>query len=213
MSEVVLKADKRTVKNKRANAQLRADGMIPAVIYGKDEENMDVSVDVKDFLRLVNSGHRMLKLDVEGSKKDVIVKEIQYGTYDHIILHADFRAVNENTIVHISVALVFDGSAKGVAEGGVVDHELHDLSIECKAKDVINEITVDISGLEVGENITVADLKVPEGIKIVSDSHAVVASCHMPIEESEEEEAGEEGAEEASNEPEVIGKKKEEEEE
>ncbi|MHC4870560.1 MAG: 50S ribosomal protein L25 [Planctomycetota bacterium] len=209
MSEVVLKAGKRTAKKKEANARLRAEGKIPAIVYGKGEDNIDVSVETKEFLRLLDQGQRMLKLDIEGEEKSVLVKDVQYGTYGHRILHADFRAVNEDTVVHISVSVEIEGVAAGATDGGIVDHELHTVPVECKAKNIPNIITVDISGLGVGDTLTLADVPAPEGVKFDMDMDAVVASCHMPVEEAETEEAGEG---EGSVEPEVIGEAQSEEE-
>ncbi len=202
MSEVVLKAEKRAATGKRANALLRKEGKIPAIVYGKEEENVDVSVVVKDFMRLVERGERMLKLDIEGNGKNVLVKEIQYGTYNHIILHADFRTVNDDTTIHVSVELVIEGVAPGVKLGATVEQEIHEVAIECKAKDIPSSIVVDISNLGAGQTITVADIKTPEGVILNMEPGIVAVSCHLHSEDEIGGESSEGGAE-----PEVIGEK------
>jgi large subunit ribosomal protein L25 len=150
----------------------------------------------------------MFNLDVEGQEKNVILKEIQYGTYLHEVVHADFIAVTENTVVTVSVPVELKGEAKGSKEGGVVDLDLHEISVSCKVKDMVDNIEVDVTDLELNGVIHVSDIPAIPGIKILSPADNAVATCHMHTVEVEPAE-GEEGDE--AQEPEVIGEKKDEE--
>ena len=202
--QVVLKARKRDDRKRHANARLRAEGWIPAVVYGKGEENLHVAVSLFEIRDILEHGVRMVKLDLDGEEKTALLKDVQYGTYEYELLHADFRYVTADTRVNISVPIELEGTATKAEEaGGVVEQELYELEIECRAFDIPNRITVDISGLEIGDHLTVADLPALDGVEYVTAAETPVVAAHLPM--LVEEPEGEEEDAAMGLEPEVIG--------
>jgi large subunit ribosomal protein L25 len=210
----VLKAEKRTASGSRACRALRAEDRIPAVIYGGDVENRTITVARKDLNQVIARHDLMLNLEVDGEEQMVIVKEIQHGTYDHEILHADFRAVSEKDIVHVEVPVELVGEPAGAQEGGVTEQELYAIPVACKPLDIPEKYEVDISPLQIGDSIHVSDLPAIPGVEIEQDPDSPVVMCSQPM-EVEETVAEEEGVGlglEEGVEPEVIGEAPEEEE-
>ncbi len=209
-----LKAERRSDTGSRACRTLRETGRIPGIVYGKGEDNIPVSVDLITLMHMIEHGARVINLDVDGDVKSVIIKELQHGTYDHQILHADFRVITADTLVTVEVEIELDGEAPGIEEGGVMTQEFYMLTVECKPNDIPDTIVIDVSQLNLGDVIYVRDVPVPPGCTFEHEEDAPVVVCTHPT--AEEPEEGEEEGEEAAGEgvePEVIGEKKEEEEE
>lgn len=201
-----LKVEKREGTGKYKAFDLRKAGKIPGVIYGKSlQENINVTIVLKEFMHLLKSGDRLVDLDVSGTPMNVLLKAVQHGTYDHEILHADFRAVSENEVIDIALDIELTGGeeAPGVKEGGMIEHNLHQINARCLPKDMPEKITVDVSGLNIGDILYVTDLPKLKGVEYVIHGNPSVASCHQPA--AEEEGAGEEGEQPSA--PEVIGEK------
>lgn len=173
-----LKATKRKNRGSHACNRLRETGELPAIVYGLGRENLLISVSRRDFLCQLDHGIRHFELDLEGEKLDVIVKDVQYGTYNHIVLHADFELVDANTLVHVHVDIELTGSAPGEKSGGVVEVELHELSIESKVSDIPDKIRVSIDGLAIGHVIHVSDLPAFPGVKILNSPNTPIVLCH-----------------------------------
>lgn len=206
MTESMLKATKREKTGGLASNRLRKKGKIPAVVYGKGEENLHVAIDCKAFKHLVEHGARLVQLELEGGKKEVMIKEVHYGTYDHQILHADFIVIDPEALVKVHVEVSLTGVARGSTAGGVVEQELYEVEVECKPRDIPQQIDVDISELDLGSSLLVSDMDAPANVTILTPSEDPVVACHLPHEEEEEEDeaAAPEGD---ATEPEVIGEK------
>jgi len=202
----VLKLQKREGTGKYVAFTLRRQGMIPGVIYGRNQENINVALPLREFRHVLHTGVRLVDLDLDGKTCQAIIKDVQHGTFDQDILHADFRAVSADDVVHIEVEVVLVGEAPGCKAGGVLDHSLHKVQIECKAKDLPSKIQLDLSDLELKQARYVENLPKLPGIKYITHANVPVVSCHMPRGMEEEGAAAEGGA----TEPEVIGAKKEE---
>lgn len=201
-----LKAEKREGTGKYKAFDLRKAGKIPGVIYGKSlKENVNVAVVLKDFLHLLKAGDRLIDLDIDGSVMSVLLKAVQHGTYDHEILHADFRAISANEVIDVVLDIELHGGeeAPGVREGGMLDQNLHQVGARCLPKDLPEKIVMDVSGMNIGDILYVEDLPKLNGVEYVIHGNPSVVSCHQPA--AAEEEAPAEGEEPGS--PEVIGEK------
>lgn len=198
-----LKAEKREGTGKYKAFDLRKTGAIPAVVYGKGiADNLKVSVNLKEFEQVLKTGEHIVDLDIDGGVRKVLIKMVQHGTYDHEILHVDFRAIREDEVVEIEMLIELTGEAAGTKVGGMVEHNLHQIHIRCLPKDMPEKIEIDISGLNVGHIIYAEDLPKLPGVTYVVHGNPAVVSCHMP--------AGDEApaeSEEAPTAPEVIGEK------
>ena len=166
---------------------------------------------VEKILKNHSSDSVLIEVDLEdeGSVR-VLLKEVQYHPVTSSILHVDLQRVVAGKPIQVEVAIELNGEAEGVKSGGIIDHKIHSLSVECLPKDMIESIPVDITNLEIGDSLTVSDIIVTSKIKILSDENLQVISINAPkvIDSSDEET---EEADEASTEPEVITEKNEEE--
>ena len=213
MKSIQVSAEVRSSFGKNAARQVRMRGRIPAVLYGQQEAALSLTVDPKDLLAILHSaaGHNtILSLDVKDQgSTSVILKEWQLDPIKETLLHADFLRIAMDNVLQVSVPVLPLGMAKGVKDqGGIFEFVLRQLEVECLPADIPEHITADISDLEIGSNLRVADLTVSPKVKVLSDLDLVVAHVVTPKEEAvEAEEVAEPGLEE-EEEPEVIRKGK-----
>ena len=213
MKSIQVSAEVRSSYGKNAARQLRFQGRIPAVLYGRREAALSLSVDPKDLLAILHSaaGHNTIfSLDVKDQgTTSVMLKEWQLDPVKETLLHADFLRIAMDNALQVNVPILPAGVATGVKDqGGIFEFVLRQLEVECLPADIPEHITADISHLEIGSNLRVSDLPVDPKLKVLSDLDLVVAHVVAPKEEEEEaEEAAVPGLEE-EEEPEVIRKGK-----
>ena len=207
MAVNALVAEVRDATGKGVSRKLRAAGRIPAVLYGKGAESKAISIDPSALQRLLQSGgagmNTLIELSVDGTTRTVLVKELQREPVRGRPLHTDFYLVDLDQTVEVSVPIHLVGRAPGVELGGILDHPLREIELECLPRAIPEGVDVDVSALQVGDSIHVRDLELPEGASVRTDVNLAVASVVAPVvvEEpvAEEPEEGEEveGAEEA----------------
>lgn len=189
----------------KANRRLPADELA-AVVYGHGAEPVPVSVSRHDFEQLVTNEEglfsRVIKLVIDEHKPvNVIIKSVQRDPTKGNLRHVDFWAIRMNQAIQTTVALHFVGEAPGVKTGGVMMHNLQQVSVEALPTHLPEALEVDISKMEVGDSVHVADIAVPHGVTVLDPPEEILASIVPPAKAIEEEEVvTEEGAE-----PEVIG--------
>lgn len=207
-----LKAKKREDFTSATTKELRREGFIPAVVYGKEKESQAVSVDNMELLKTVRDEGRnaIISLDIEnGTQVDVMLHEYQTDPVKGDVIHVDFYIVDMGEEMDVAVALRLEGDAAGANEGGILQQPLYELQVRAKPRDIPEEITVNISELGVGDSIAVADLPTSDKYEFIDDAETTIAVVLAP--EAEEEETEEEI--DFSAEPEVIGAKDEDEDE
>jgi large subunit ribosomal protein L25 len=213
MQIATLQAEIRQAGGTRAAQRLRRTGKLPGVIYGHNEEPETVAVDAHDLSVLLEHGAHVLELDVGGSKKQVLIKDVQLDHLGSSPVHVDFARIDMDERVHVSVPIEFRGEPIGTHEGGLLEHSLVDLEIECRVLEIPESIRVNVSDLGVGQSLHVNQIEMPEGMKAVTPGDAIVCAVRMKAaaiaEEAEVVEEEEAGAEE----PEIIGRKEKEEQE
>jgi len=214
MPEIVVAAEKRTETGKNVNRRLRTRGLIPGVLYGAKSETTPVSVSPKEIgsiLRSATGENTLFDLDLGGKRRRVILKEFQVEPIKGRILHADFYEVALDKVLEVKVHIELTGVPVGVkVQGGILDFVTRELEVECLPTDIPEKIVVDVSELELGKHVRVAELKVSDKIKVLTDPGLVIAHVVTPRAEEEVAPAAEaapaEG--EAPAEPEVIKKGK-----
>jgi large subunit ribosomal protein L25 len=211
MAETIeLTATSRTVVGK-ASKRLAATGRLPGVVYGASIEAKPIEVDRHTFEQML--AHEALTtslvhLIVDDHKPvNVIVKEIVRDPVKGTIQHVDFWAIKMTQQITTTVPIHYVGESPGVKAGGVITHNLRELSVEALPTQLPENIEADISALEIGDSLHVGQLPVPEGVVIHISPDEIVASVLAP-KAAEVEEVEGEVTEEA--EPEVIGEKAEE---
>jgi large subunit ribosomal protein L25 len=182
-------ATKRSKANKLED--VRASGMIPAVVYGASVENTPISVSSIDFVKAWKEvgESSTIVVDIEGKKVDALIHDVQFDPVKSYPLHADFLAVDMNKPVHVSVPLEFTGVAPAEKSGlGTLVKVMHEVEIKALPKDLPHAITVDISALtELGSQVHAKDMSLPSGVTLLTDAEEVIALIAAQKEEKEEE--------------------------
>lgn len=192
MKSVALKAYPRTHVQRAEVKKLRASGRVPATIYGRQAkpQNLEVSsVEITELLHHSVSENLLVDLSVENdarSKRLALVQEIQHHPLSGKVLHVDFHEVAENEKVTVNVPVETVGEPAGVKTGGgTLEHVLFKLKVRCLPKDLPEQITVDVSALEIGKSLHIGDIKAPEGVEILGDKHISVVAVAAPRAEEE----------------------------
>lgn len=213
MEQVKLKASLREGKGKQAVKKMRTQGLIPGTVYHRGEDPVSITVIDKEISKIVHTAggeNVLINLTIEKEKKAksraVIIKEIQHHPVKRNILHIDFNEISMNELITVEVEVVGQGDSIGVKqEGGVLDHPLRMVKIQCLPADIPKHIDVDISGLKLNQSIHVKDLVVSDKIKVLTEPELTLFSVKVHVEEKVEEAATAE-----TPELEVIREKKEE---
>lgn len=190
MSEkIVLTATKRTVVGKQVKA-LRRAGKLPGVIYGKHIEPVAISLEAHESGRILAGvgPSTLITIDVEGQQYPVLVRDRQYNYIYRYLTHIDFLAVSMTETLRAEVRVELTGKSSAVKDfSAVVVHLLESLEVECLPKDLPENFTLDISGLKnIGDSLTVADLKVPAGVELLHDPEEVIVQITAPMGEEVE---------------------------
>lgn len=187
MERQQLTANLRQKTGKGVARQLRAKGAIPAVLYGQGQEAMPLSVNTRDFTKAVSSAsgiNVIVDLQIEGKDRiPVMVKDYQAHVIDRKFLHVDFLKIDLAKKVSVEVPIQLVGKAPGVKEGGILEHITRTIKVNCLPTAIPNSLEADVSGLNIGDNIHVHDLRLPEGVELVPGSDETVAAVVAPVEE------------------------------
>ena len=181
--ETKLQAETRDETGKGVARRLRADGRVPAVLYGQGVEPVALSVDAREMFHILHGAagaNALVDLAVDGQEHLVLAREIQRDHIHNSLIHIDFLAVSRTQTITANVPVVETGEAAGVKEGGVVEHHLREIAVECFPQDVPDHIEIDISDLELGGMVHVSDLVAPEGVTILTSPEDAVLSIITP---------------------------------
>ncbi|ABG03863.1 LSU ribosomal protein L25P [Rubrobacter xylanophilus DSM 9941] len=187
---VALEARIRQGRGKGEARRLRASGMIPAVLYGNGSAQstaLAVPAKVVDYTLQHYGDNALYDLELDGGKKTARVVDVQRDPLTGRLLHVDFAPVDMTERIEVAVPLALAGEPAGVKEGGVLQQVAYEVRVEALPGDIPQEIEVDVSGLGMQENLTLGDVRLPEGLRLVSDPEEVVATVTPPTEISEEE--------------------------
>lgn len=200
MSEHILSVSTREGQGRGFARRLRAQGSIPAVIYGKSGSNK-LAVTEKDFLLLmreIGGSATIVTLENDkGGKTTTLIQAVQRNPRTDRFEHIDFLEVSANQTITAHIPVHTHGEAKGVKTGGgSLEISLHEVEVSCLPKDLPEQIDLDVSGLDIGDTIHVAGLPEIKGVTYQGDPETVVVICNAPMaEESTESAEGEETAE------------------
>lgn len=196
-----IKATFRNITNKGAVKQLRLNGEIPAVVYGNNQTPITITLNERAFRHEFThiSESTLIALDIEGTSKTVLIKDFVKNNIRNTITHIDFYEISKGQSLTTHVAIIPKGIASGVRVGGILEHFVHEIEIECLPKDLPEILEVDIESLEVGHAIHVRDLPNFPGVTYQNPEDQVVLHISAPqkaslepdiepIEEEKEEE-------------------------
>jgi large subunit ribosomal protein L25 len=196
-----LKAEIRKQAGSKAAARLRKSGRLPAIVYGHKQDPAAISLDAHDFVEGLHHGHRLMDVQIKGKPATVIVKDLQYDYLGKDIIHADLMRVDVTETVTVSVPLEFKSAAKSSEGGSIIQVHMDHLEVSCKATDIPEAIIVSVKDMKIGDALHAGVIKIPEGLKLVSNPQLLVVSCSQVTEVKTTEEL----EEEAPTAPEVIG--------
>ena len=200
-----LKALKREKLTSGSNNKLRANGFIPAILYGGKDPNQNISVSKKELSSIINSDtflSKVLEIELEGKKEKVIPRDVSYNVISEEPVHIDFMRIvsGKKIILEIPVKFINHPDSPGLKRGGVLNIVRRKVELKCPAESIPDEIVVDLTGTDIGTSIKISSVKLPESVMpTITDRDFVVATVAAPtiIKEPEKpaEEAPAEGAE------------------
>ncbi len=202
---VKLKALNREDHRKSTTKQVRESGQVPSVVYGKEKEAKSIAVNSLDLLKTVRDEGRntIISLDVEnGNPVDVMLHDYQIDPIKDELIHADFYIVNMSEEMDVEVPLRLDGEAKGTKEGGVLQQPFYELQVRAKPGNIPEEISVDVSALEIGDSIAIADLPQGKDYQFIDDPEQTIATVVPPDTLQDVEEVPDDNAE-----PDLVDRK------
>ncbi|WP_296125943.1 50S ribosomal protein L25 [uncultured Anaerococcus sp.] len=204
MANLVLQAEKREATGKNKVNKLRSNELIPGVVYAKNQENVNVQFEAREFDKVLRQAgtSTIITLDVNGEGKEVLIKDFQTHPYKNQFLHVDFQAIDQNQAIRVTVPVNLIGRDDLNADAGVLVQNIDVVEVECLPKYIPQTADIDIKDLQIGENKTVADLDIfkDENINVLADAEEVICSLQ---EVSEEEIIDDEEATDAADVPTV----------
>ncbi len=198
-----LKTVKREGKGKGVARKLRAAGQIPAVLYGRDIESVELTVDARELMQVIHSDagtNVLLNLSIEGEKDSntAMIKEIQRNPLRDGFFHVDFMTISMDREITTSVPVLVVGEPQGVKAGGVLQHGIWEVEVRALPRNLPENIAIDVTELDIGDAVRVSDLAVADDVEVLSPPDEIVVSVVPPTvvkEEVAEEVEGEELAE------------------
>jgi large subunit ribosomal protein L25 len=201
--EITLTAEAGRTTGSRSSNRLRAEGKVPGVLYGHGSDPRSVSVvrrELRAALTTEAGLNALINLDVAGDRVLTIVRDLQRDAVRHEVTHVDFIIVNRDEVVTVEVPIILEGESKAVNdENGTIDQQGYTLTVNAKPGSIPNELTLDVSGMEIGDTLRVSDLTLPSGVTTDADPEdpVAVAMVTRSTIEAEAEEAAAEAAAEA----------------
>lgn len=192
-----LSAQQRESKTPNSSlTELRGKGSVPGVVYGYQTETLSVSVTEADLIKTLRESGRngVINLDVDGKTLNVVLSDFQRDALKGSFKHVDFLAVNMSEELEVAVAVHTTGEAAGEKEGGVVNQPNREVNVKVKPSDIPDSLDVDVSALEVGDHLSVGDIRDTVSYEILDEDDFLLVSVTAPTVEEEPEET-EEGAE------------------
>lgn len=190
-----LTAEPRSLTGKGAAGRIRREGLVPAVVYGLGGDPESVTVPARELSHILTGGagaNTLITLKVGGNEQLALAREIQRDPVKGTVLHVDFVRVRADQTVTADVPLHLIGDAEGVGMGGLLEQMLHSLTIEARPGDIPNAIEHDVSALQIGDQLRVAELALPAGVATQIDPEELVAQIAAPrVAEGAEGEAAE----------------------
>ncbi len=201
---MILKAEKRNETGTKAARRQRAKGLVPAIIYGHKQAPQSILLNYHDLALEIQHHHRLLDVEVDGAVEKLLIKDVQYDYLGDTVVHVDLTRVDADERVTVMVAVDLKGIPAGTHEGGVLDHGLSEIELECLAVSIPESIKANIKEMVIGDVLKAGDLELPSDVKLITDPESRIAAVKVAaLAEEPEEVEGEEEA--AAGEPEVIG--------
>lgn len=202
---VSLEVTKREVRPRSLRNKLRHEGKVPAIVNGYKVESTPIAVNAAELEKILreNGLNTVITISLEGKKVNTLIKEYQSDTFTRNLTHVEFLSVNMNEETEVEAEVTLIGESAGVKAGGVLAQNLYTVVVSATPDKLPERVEIDVTSLEIGDSLTVADLPKNDEYTIVTDPEEQIVAVTEPQEISEDEEAGE------AAEPAVIGEDEE----
>ena len=192
-----LKAIKRENTSSGSNNKLRAEGLIPAILYGGKDPNQNISVEKKVIKTIVNSDtflSKVLELDIDGKKEKVIPRDVAFHVVSEEPIHIDFMRIvaGKKIILEIPVKFINHPDSPGLKRGGVLNIVRRKVELKCPGENIPDDITIDLAGTDIGTSIKISSVKLEENVLPTIDRDFVIATVAAPTVMKEPEKPAEE---------------------
>ena len=194
-----LKAIKRDNTSSGSNNKLRSEGLIPAILYGGKDSNLNISIQKKEIKNLINSDtflSKVLELEINGKKEKVIPRDVAFNVVSEEPIHIDFMRIvsGKKIILEIPVKFINHPDSPGLKRGGVLNIVRRKVELKCPAENIPNEIVVDLAGTDIGTSIKISSVKLEtDVVPTISDRDFVIATVASPTVIKEPEKPAAEG--------------------
>jgi large subunit ribosomal protein L25 len=183
---LTLPAEPRERAGKGASRALRREGRVPAVVYGGKEEPLAIHIEAKELVRQMGTGHFMnsiVMVEVGGKQVRTLPKDVALHPVTDRPLHVDFLRLSKDAKIQVAVPVVFvnEEESPGLKKGGVLNVVRHELELVCESDKIPDEISLDVTGLEVGDSIHISSVTLPEGsVSAITDRDFTIATIVAP---------------------------------
>ena len=186
---VTLKAEKRDGTGKGVARKLRQDGRVPAVLYGKDQAPVSLTLDSREALRPFHSisvENTIVNVRIDDDKEELetLVREIQMHPYRPDIVHVDFYCIERGVALEVDIPADYIGTPQGVRDGGILEVILHEIRVKCLPSLIPDTIEIEISGLDIGDSIHASEISMEEGVELLTDPGQTICLVSAPRAES-----------------------------
>ncbi|MCO6460526.1 MAG: 50S ribosomal protein L25/general stress protein Ctc [Saprospiraceae bacterium] len=181
MNTIVINGNKRESVGKKATKEVRASNAIPCVLYSSSKENIHFQTTEAEVRHLVfTPDFKVAELNIDGTQVRAILKDIQFHPVKDTIRHIDFLQLVENHPVTVEIPLKTKGSSPGVKIGGKLMQTIRKVKVKTVPANLVDELFVDISSLELGQSLRIKDIIVPEGVEIMQNGSIPVVTIEIP---------------------------------
>ena len=188
MAQSTLFVTKRNGVGKSAARKIRREGLIPAVLYGREMEPISLTVnpvDLKKALSTEAGENTLLELHVKGVEEEItkigLLRDVQYNNLTSRPIHFDFQEVLMKELITVKVPVEIVGKAPGIQEGGILEEILREIEVECFPASIPNVIEIDVSQLGIGDSIHISDLTLSEGVTVLHDPDETIITILSPV--------------------------------
>ncbi len=206
-----IKAIKRDSATSGAVNKLRADGLIPAILYGGKNPNQKISIEKKQIANIINSENflsKVLEIDIDGKKEKVLPRDVAYHVISEEPIHIDFMRIvsGKKIVIEIPVKFINHPDSPGLKRGGVLNIVRRKVELKCPAENIPDDIIIDLAGTDIGTSIKISSVKLSENVvPTITDRDFVIATVAAPTVIKEPEKPAEETTEGAEGEAPAEG--------
>lgn len=188
MANYQLNAELRSELGTATAKKIRRNRLVPANVYGHKKENVNISVTSRDIEKALASGEHLIDLSFGDETRVVVIKDLQNDPVRGTVQHVDFYEVSMDREIEMVTVVSLEGEAERESDGGIVNLILRELNISCLPSSIPDNLVVDVSGMVIGDSVTIADITIPEGVTVNHDLDEIIVTISVPAAEEEETE-------------------------